>query len=95
MDNNPEYLDPENDTSGPIEYKRLIHTTDHSRLLNLSTQLSWRMNQHPDNNTAYYYLGIDDNGLITNQDNSSINTSINNIKINKRKVRKFAIKVIM
>ena len=59
------YLPEENDY-GFIEYKRTLHTYK-SKLSKLKTQIYWRLSQglmYNSQNTCYYILGIEDNGVI-------------------------------
>lgn len=74
----------ENDTFGNIEYKKVIKDTiENDRFVRLSTQMKWRMQEGLKlNNTleAIYYLGINDNGDISNCTEEELRTSINKLK---------------
>lgn len=62
---------------GNIEYKRYLVNLDKDRLNQLVTQMNWRLNEG--NNTAIYYLGVDDDGSPYNMSYTEREESINNI----------------
>jgi GTPase len=62
---------------GNIEYKRYLVNLDKDRMNQLVTQMNWRLNEG--NNTAIYYLGIDDDGSPYNMSNAEREESIDNI----------------
>lgn len=74
----------ENDTSGNIEYKKVIKDTiDDCRMMRLSTQMKWRMQEGLKLNNkleAIYYLGINDDGSISNCSQEELHMSIKKIK---------------
>ena len=47
---------------GNIEYKCYFKDIRKQRFIELSTQMNWRLNEG--NGTAYYYIGVNDNGTI-------------------------------
>jgi len=62
---------------GNIEYKRYLVNLDKDRLNQLVTQMNWRLNEG--NNTAIYYLGVNDDGSPYNMTNIERGESIDNI----------------
>jgi hypothetical protein len=63
---------------GNIEYKRCILTTCQDRLYQLSTQLLFRLNEG--NGSCYYYLGIEDDGSISDISKEELDMSLYNLK---------------
>jgi len=70
--------------SGNIEYKLKIIPDDDFRLIQLATQLNWRLGEG--NGIAYYYLGVEDDGLTTKMSIKDYNLSIKNINIICKKI---------
>jgi len=69
--------------SGNIEYTLKIILTKNIfskniNLIKLTTQLKWRLSEG--NNIAYYYLGVNDDGSISNITTKNYNLSVKNIK---------------
>jgi len=74
-------LSPEQE-EGNIEYKRKLIPND-SKLLRLKNQLLWRLTEGYRNNGIYqavYYIGVEDDGTISNIDMSTHSVSINCLK---------------
>jgi GTPase len=64
---------------GNVEYKRGILTNCQDRLYQLSTQLLFRLNEG--NGICYYYLGIEDDGSISNISEEELEISLDNLKV--------------
>jgi len=87
-------LKPEQD-DGHIEYKRTLADCTETKSVKYATQMRWRILENVKNQTANYYIGVDDDGTIiglTNEDllesvrrfvsiADSIEASISGIKI--------------
>jgi GTPase len=75
-------LPAENDTSGNIEYKRLLHTDDKGKIIKFGAQLNWRITQSLlkyNLAEAKYFIGINDDGSISGENMDSINKSTNTL----------------
>lgn len=76
-------LPPENDSSGNIEYKRLVRSCK-TRAVTLSSQMDWRLNEGFNSNgvqEAVYYLGVDDDGSVSGESMESVSDSVSNLKV--------------
>ena len=69
-------LKPEKE-EGNIEYKRLI-SNNKSRLEALASQMKWRLTEG--NGECYYYIGIEDNGTVSELGRISLLKSLRNLK---------------
>lgn len=78
---------PPEEYFGNIEYKQSIINKNNNRLEELATQMNFRLNEG--NGTANYYLGINDDGTISNISSDDLKNTIINFKIicNKIKAR--------
>lgn len=78
---------PPEEYFGNIEYKKSIINKNNNRLEELATQMNFRLNEG--NGTANYYLGINDDGTISNISSDDLKNTIINFKIicNKIKAR--------
>ena len=63
---------------GNREYKRFFKDISKKRFFELASQMNWRLNEG--NGTAYYFLGVNDNGTIHGLDNETFKYSIKIIK---------------
>ena len=63
---------------GNIEYKLHLKNISQEKIIRYSTQMNFRLNEG--NGTAYYIIGIKDNGCIVGLTNEILNDSINNLK---------------
>lgn len=70
-------LEPES-FYGNVEYKRCILSSNEDRLYQLATQMLFRLNEG--NGNCYYYLGIEDNGNISNISKEQLELSLENLK---------------
>ena len=70
-------LDPEIE-EGNIEYKRLI-SCNKSRHITLASQMKWRLNEG--NGICYYFIGVEDNGSISNRKKKELYNSLKNLKL--------------
>ncbi len=66
------------DEYGNIEYKLKVIPKNNFRLEQLVSQMKWRISEG--NGTAYYYLGVKDDGKIINISNNEFKDSILNLK---------------
>lgn len=64
IDDNVKF-EPENDV-GFIEYKRTLVGCDSSRMTKYATQMKWRLTENFKHNYAIYFIGVDDDGTISN-----------------------------
>ena len=69
-------LKPEKE-EGNIEYKRLI-SSNLNRLEALASQMKWRLTEG--NGECYYYIGIEDNGTVSELGRISLLKSLRNLK---------------
>jgi hypothetical protein len=83
---------PEENDYGFIEYKRNLASYK-NKLSKLKTQIYWRLSEgltYNSQNTCYYIVGIEDNGLITNpitQDEITNSLNILNKSINNSNIK--------
>ena len=70
-------LEPES-FYGNVEYKRCILSSNQDRLYQLATQMLFRLNEG--DGICYYYLGIEDNGSVSNISIEELELSLENIK---------------
>ena len=70
-------LNPEIE-EGNIEYKRLI-SCNKSRHITLASQMKWRLNEG--NGTCIYYIGVEDDGSISNRKKKELYNSLKNLKL--------------
>lgn len=69
---------------GNIEYKRYLLNLSLARKEELATQMKWRLGEG--NGTAFYYLGVEDDGSIYQLTKEQSKESIENIKIIIKKI---------
>jgi len=69
-------LKPEKE-EGNIEYKRLI-SNNSNRLEALASQMKWRLTEGI--GECYYYIGIEDNGMISKLNRLSLLRSLRNLE---------------
>jgi GTPase SAR1 family protein len=70
-------LNPEIE-EGNIEYKRLI-SCNKNRHITLASQMKWRLNEG--NGICYYFIGVEDNGSISNRKKKELYNSLKNLKL--------------
>lgn len=66
------------DDYGNIEYKRQIILTSTSKIHHYISQIKYRVTEG--NGTAYYLIGINDDGTISNVSSDILNLSLTNFK---------------
>jgi len=90
IDSKTEYLDPEIDTQGNVEYKSyLTHNITPRRLERLASQMNWRMNENfsiSENFVMIYILGVFDNGQIADISEGAMFETINNLELASLKI---------
>lgn len=55
---------PPEQSNGHIEYKRTLMDCTKSKIINYATQMRWRISENTKNQSATYYIGINDNGSV-------------------------------
>jgi GTPase SAR1 family protein len=63
---------------GNVEYKRIIITNCQDRIYQLATQMLFRLNEGE--GCCYYYLGVEDDGKISNVSKEELDISLDNLK---------------
>jgi hypothetical protein len=63
---------------GNVEYKRIIITNCPDRIYQLATQMLFRLNEGE--GCCYYYLGVEDDGKISNVSKEELDISLENLK---------------
>ena len=74
-----DHLEPEDDTSGNIEYKIHILEMESKRFHRLATQMKWRVSEGKGN--CFYYIGVTDDGRPVGISRKYMEKSIKNIEM--------------
>ena len=86
---------PPEEYFGNIEYKQSIINKNNNRLEELATQMNFRLNEG--NGTATYFLGINDDGSVSNIYAKDMLESLKNLKkfVRKQKQKLLIFKILI